>query len=95
MSRAKSSAFLFIHGLFRRFESCIFVDIFSQHLHYSVRYHFEGELIVSGTAVKNVSYSYLTGKNQAAGFVFVADKNKFIEVCQPIVSEVVDSVVVN
>ncbi len=56
--------------------------------------HFEGELVVSGVVVKNVSYSYLTDKNQAAGFAFVADKNKFAEVCQPIVSEVVKSVVI-
>ena len=56
--------------------------------------HLEGEIVMSGTTMKNVSYTYLTGKNQSAGIAFVANKNNFNEVCQPIVNEVVESAVV-
>jgi hypothetical protein len=56
--------------------------------------HVEGELVMNGIAMKNVSYSYLTNKNESVGLAFVANVNNFNEVCQPIITDIVKSVVI-
>lgn len=57
--------------------------------------HFEGEVTMGDAVVKNVTYSYLTGTRQSVGIGFVSARDQFDEACQPIVGEVVESVVVN
>ncbi|MFA6375918.1 MAG: hypothetical protein WCX69_00760 [Candidatus Paceibacterota bacterium] len=54
--------------------------------------HFEGEVVAGNVTMKNVSYTYLTAKNQSAGVAFAANADNFDKVCRPIIDEVVASV---
>jgi|GEM_PF-4287823 len=55
--------------------------------------HFEGEVIAGKAKMKNVSYTYLVSGNQSAGIAFAANVDNFDGACQPIIDEVIASVV--
>lgn len=58
------------------------------------RAYLDGDVIMGGVTLKNVSLEFKTNNN-IYGLAFVAEKNKFSQVCEPLVNEVNNSVKVN
>ena len=54
--------------------------------------YFEGEINLGNIIKKNISYVYLTKKNNTAGFALSANRDFFGQSCQPIIDEIVVSV---
>lgn len=54
--------------------------------------YIESEFVVNNVAVKSVSYGYFTSQGVSYGIAFIAEKNNFDKVCQPLIKEVIESV---